>query len=177
MSVFHLDWLGSDLRIGHLFGFRCLLVNAPQLNSQSWLQSDCPLFQLTEWLLARSSQHGSLYSLLVTVENVCCVAVVTGMCLPNHCLAVDYFASLCCCGNVSLASRWLAVDFGSGSTVPAFGHPCVVDSVTSESCLLSRCLAVVICVTIHTTTYFDQFDHFQVVYINVWYTIINMDPY
>jgi hypothetical protein len=38
----------------------------------------------------RSSLHGSLYSLSVTVENVCCLAVVTGTCLANHCLSMDF---------------------------------------------------------------------------------------
>jgi hypothetical protein len=28
------DWLGSDLRIGHFFSFRCSLVNTPWLNTQ-----------------------------------------------------------------------------------------------------------------------------------------------
>jgi hypothetical protein len=28
------DWLGSDLRIGHFFSFRCPLVNTPYLNTQ-----------------------------------------------------------------------------------------------------------------------------------------------
>jgi hypothetical protein len=28
------DWLGSDLRIGHFFSFRCPLVNTPQQNTQ-----------------------------------------------------------------------------------------------------------------------------------------------
>jgi hypothetical protein len=32
--VFHCDWIGSDLRIGHFFSFRCPLVNTPQLNTQ-----------------------------------------------------------------------------------------------------------------------------------------------
>jgi hypothetical protein len=30
----HCDWLGSDLRIGHFFSFRCGLVNTPQLNTE-----------------------------------------------------------------------------------------------------------------------------------------------
>jgi hypothetical protein len=32
--LFHCDWLGSDLRDGHFFSFRCSLVNIPQLNTQ-----------------------------------------------------------------------------------------------------------------------------------------------
>jgi hypothetical protein len=50
--LFHCGWLGSDLRIGHFFSFRCPLVNTPQLNSQSRLQSDWLLFY--EWLTQES---------------------------------------------------------------------------------------------------------------------------
>jgi hypothetical protein len=32
--LFHCDWLGSDLRVGHFFSFRCPLVNTPQLNTE-----------------------------------------------------------------------------------------------------------------------------------------------
>jgi hypothetical protein len=32
--LFHCDWLGSDLPIGHFFSFRCPLVNTPQLNTE-----------------------------------------------------------------------------------------------------------------------------------------------
>jgi hypothetical protein len=32
--LFHCDWLGSDLRVGHFFSFRCPLANTPQLNIQ-----------------------------------------------------------------------------------------------------------------------------------------------
>jgi hypothetical protein len=42
LLLFHCD--GSDLRVGHFFGFRCPLVNTPQLNTQSQPQSD-----LYEW--------------------------------------------------------------------------------------------------------------------------------
>jgi hypothetical protein len=30
--LFHGDWLGSGLRIGHFFSFHCTLVNTPRLN-------------------------------------------------------------------------------------------------------------------------------------------------
>jgi hypothetical protein len=33
-SFFYWDWLGSDLRVGHLFSFRCPPVNTPQLNTK-----------------------------------------------------------------------------------------------------------------------------------------------
>jgi hypothetical protein len=37
------DWLGSDLRIGHFFSFRCPLVTTPQLNTElsyDWITTD-----------------------------------------------------------------------------------------------------------------------------------------
>jgi hypothetical protein len=37
--LFYCDWLGSDLRVGHFFSFRCPLVNTPQLA----LNHDCSL--------------------------------------------------------------------------------------------------------------------------------------
>jgi hypothetical protein len=46
-KIFHCDWLGSDLRIGHFFSFHCQLVNTPQLNTQllnsltTALKDDC----------------------------------------------------------------------------------------------------------------------------------------
>jgi hypothetical protein len=41
-------------------------------------------------------------------------------CLPNHCPAMDYSLSVRCSGNMCLASRWLAMDIHSGSTIPIF---------------------------------------------------------
>jgi hypothetical protein len=32
--LLHCDWLGSDLRISHIFIFRCPLLNTPHLNTQ-----------------------------------------------------------------------------------------------------------------------------------------------
>jgi hypothetical protein len=37
-----------------------------------------------------SSLHGSLYSLPVTMENVCCLSVDTETCLPKRCLSPDF---------------------------------------------------------------------------------------
>jgi hypothetical protein len=41
-------------------------------------------------------------------------------CLPNRYPAIDYSMSILCSGNMCLASRWLRMDFRSGSTIPAF---------------------------------------------------------
>jgi hypothetical protein len=58
--LFHCDWLGSDLRIGHFFSFRCPLVNTPQLNTQlsyEWiieLSDECRMtahWRIWVWLL------------------------------------------------------------------------------------------------------------------------------
>jgi hypothetical protein len=38
--LFYCNWPSYDLRVGHFFSFRCPLVNTPQLNTQSRLQSD-----------------------------------------------------------------------------------------------------------------------------------------
>jgi hypothetical protein len=55
--LFYCDWLGSDLRIGHFFSFRCPLVNTPQLNPQllnslitdpEWIHK-WTLFYNSEW--------------------------------------------------------------------------------------------------------------------------------
>jgi hypothetical protein len=49
--LFHCDWLGSDLRIGHFFSFRCPLINTPQMNTElsyDWTRS--PLW-LNHWTL------------------------------------------------------------------------------------------------------------------------------
>jgi hypothetical protein len=86
-------------------------------------------------LLNRSSLHGFLYCLPLTVENVCCLSVVTETCFPNRCLVRDYFASIRCCGRVCLTSRWLAIDF----------HVC---SLPRKHMLPNRCLTMVIFVTI-----------------------------
>jgi hypothetical protein len=63
-------------------------------------------------------------------------------CLPNLCQAMDYSVSIRYSGNVCFVSRWLAMDFRSGSTIPAF-----------RRCLQNRCLAIVTFVTVQCRTY------------------------
>jgi hypothetical protein len=55
------------------------------LTLQSWTLNFSILLRMN-----RSSLHGSLYSLFVTMENICCLAVVTGTCLRNRCLSIDF---------------------------------------------------------------------------------------
>jgi hypothetical protein len=40
--------------------------------------------------------------------------------LASRCLAMDYSVSIRCRGDVCLTSRWITIDFRSGSTIPAF---------------------------------------------------------
>jgi hypothetical protein len=66
-------------------------------------------------VLNRSSLPGSLYTLPVTMENVSFHGNVLTKPLASNALVR-------CCGNVCLASRWLAMDFRSSSSIPDFGR-------------------------------------------------------
>jgi hypothetical protein len=141
--LFHCDWLGSELLVCHFFSFRCPLVDTPQLNTQSRLQSDWVLFY--EWLTTTSC--------LRLNQSITCPPSIH-RCEPNIEHYLKQFAFfrvyplLCkrmfipwqpkrCLANRVLASRCPATDVYS-----------VADSVTPGTCLPSRCLAVVIWVTI-----------------------------
>jgi hypothetical protein len=104
------------------------LLNGTELNwieVNSWMTA--PLW------LNRSSLHGSLCRSPVTMENVCrhgnvltkplasngLVRCCGNISFASRWLAMD-FHSIHCCGNVCLASCWLAMDFHSGSVIPAF---------------------------------------------------------
>jgi hypothetical protein len=50
--LFHRDCLGSDLRVGHFFSFRCPLVNTPQLKTQLFLRMNQ---WIHEWTLFYNS--------------------------------------------------------------------------------------------------------------------------
>jgi hypothetical protein len=73
----------------------------------------------------------------------------------------------CCCscirlletrlGNRALASRWLAMDGYYCFIIPGFMLPSVVDSVTSGTCLPSRCLAGVMSHNINKSAEVDQY--------------------
>jgi hypothetical protein len=95
------DWLGSDLRIGHFFSFRCPLVNTPQLNTQ--LSYECRLIELS-WTELYSpfetSRRVEYRSLFRPVRPLLHLFVAVGTCLPNRCLAMDYFAFNYCNRNV-----------------------------------------------------------------------------
>jgi hypothetical protein len=125
--VFHCGWLGSDLRIGPFFYCDCL---------ERRLSYKCQRVELS-WteLTSRRPEYRSPPRTFHVILPFRCQE----MCLPNLCSAIDYSVSICCGGNVYLLSRWLAMDFRSDSTIPAF-----------KQCLLNRCLAMVIVVTILT---------------------------
>jgi hypothetical protein len=96
-----LTWF-SDLRIGRFFSFRCPLVNTSQLNTQlvnSLTNDECR----TTAQLSRMNRTNSFITVGRTVPQLFCFSVFNR-----------------CSGNVCLATRWLAMDFRFGSTIPAF---------------------------------------------------------
>jgi hypothetical protein len=73
------DSLGSDLRVGHSFSFRCPLVNTPQLNTEL---VNCLLSSLTSgWINSRinylsrieitASNSSSIFGVCPLLRNVC----------------------------------------------------------------------------------------------------------
>jgi hypothetical protein len=97
-------WLGSDLRIGHFFSFRCPLVSTPQPNSEL-LTNEWRL--LYDWIVLLCTAPYIVY------RKPWKTSVVTETCLVRS-------TSVRCCGNVCLGSRWLAMDVRSASTIQAF---------------------------------------------------------
>jgi hypothetical protein len=59
------DWLGSDLRVGHFFSFRCPLVNTPQLNTR-FLTNE---LRLNHWNLLNWTEFSSDGSLANESES------------------------------------------------------------------------------------------------------------
>jgi hypothetical protein len=57
--------------------------------------------------------------------------------LPNRCPAIDFSVSILCSGKVCLASRWLRVDFCSGSTILAFWRYFKIYSLYNENNLIA----------------------------------------
>jgi hypothetical protein len=86
----HNPWLpktGTGLRVS----------SAPLWLTWFWFTNRSLLLRLP-WAtivlrMNRSSLHRFFYSLSVTTENVCCLAVVTETCLPNRWLSVDFRVS------------------------------------------------------------------------------------
>jgi hypothetical protein len=113
--LFYCGWLGSNLRIGHLFSFHCPLVSTPQLNTQlsyEWITElpyESTLFYNSEWTEEGPSPR--IFHLLLSVffpllcnlpsdsllsnggpSSVDCIT--SGMCLPNRCLANVIFFTI-----------------------------------------------------------------------------------
>jgi hypothetical protein len=64
-SFFYCDWPGSDLRTTHF-------TDELRMTNAKWIT-----YELITCKWIRSSLHGCLYSLAVTMENVCCLSVDT----------------------------------------------------------------------------------------------------
>jgi hypothetical protein len=124
-SFFYCDWLGSDLRIGHFFSVRCPLANTPQLNTQPESTTELPSEFTSDWITAGSINYvSSFYNfwtnrIEITISNS-----------SRYCVLIR------CCGDVSID--------------PLLSNACpsTVDSVNFGTCLLYRCLSMVIFVTI-----------------------------
>jgi hypothetical protein len=70
---------------------------------------------------------------------------------------MDYSVSIRCSGNACLASRWLAVDFCSGSIIPAFRRHVTIHIATSTVLTPCRCTS-------------KKFLNCEVVHDNIIYT-------
>jgi hypothetical protein len=114
--LFHCDWLGSDLRIGHFFRFRCPLVSTPQLNTElpnslttEWLNSLTnelswtelwALLRMNEWMNEWINESSTRSSFITRGEQNIDHHPRQSVC---HCLPTRH-------GYVFLASRCLAMD-------------------------------------------------------------------
>jgi hypothetical protein len=89
--LLHCDWLGSDIRIGHFFSFRCPLISTPQLNTQLLNSLTTESESLTN-SITRGEPATVRLSLLLFV--------VAWTCLPKRFPAMDYSACIHCRGSV-----------------------------------------------------------------------------
>jgi hypothetical protein len=93
------DWLGSDLRIGHFFSFRCPLVSTPQLNTRLPYDWTTTLLRIpNEESFATELSWTELTSRRSEYRSPSPTVRVT-LCFIR------------CHGNVCLARRWIAVGF------------------------------------------------------------------
>jgi hypothetical protein len=122
--LFNCDWLGSDLRVGHLRNTKYEWTQLDSLTAASpWIH---------EWTLfynsARTEERPPprtirlLYSLFVCCYETC----------------VSFVANVRCGGHVP------------SDSLPSTGGPSTVDCVTLGTCLPNRCLAMVIFVIVYT---------------------------
>jgi hypothetical protein len=128
------DWLGSRLRIGHFFSFRCPLVNTPQLNTEPefWVLLRLNSEFSYDWILSSLTIESEwihvwtrFYNLGRTEERP----------PPRR---VRLLLSMFCPLLRNVPSDLL----------PSNGGPSTVDCVTSGIYVPNRCLAIVRFVTI-----------------------------
>jgi hypothetical protein len=117
--LFHCDWLGSDLRIDHFFCCDCL----ERRLSYEWIVLSRLLIQSIgnheECLLSGCCHDKYAYRTVAYQWNSASVRCCGNVYLASRWLTMD-FRSVHCCKNVCLASHWLTIDFRSGSTISAF---------------------------------------------------------
>jgi hypothetical protein len=83
------DWLGSDLRIGHFYSFRCPMVNTPQLNTQSNSTTEQPSEFSSGWITqCRINYLSSLYNsgtnrIEITISNSSSIVLSLIRCYEN----------------------------------------------------------------------------------------------
>jgi hypothetical protein len=104
--LFHCDWLGSDLRIGHFFSFRCSLVNSHRWILNFWIllrltTHECPLLYNSNSscitpLLCVYPLLWNVPSNLLTSNGGPATAdcITSGMWLPNRCLSLVIFVTI-----------------------------------------------------------------------------------
>jgi hypothetical protein len=125
--LFHCDWLGSDLRVGHFFSFRCPLVNTPQLNSQlsyEWIRLTPCLWLMNELVDDSSTTESinyvsSFYNsgrtderlLPLTVRVLVCFIRCHGNVLTEPLSSNRLFRVYSLLWNAILACRCLAMDY------------------------------------------------------------------
>jgi hypothetical protein len=99
--LFSCDGLGSDLRVGHFFSFRCSLVSTPQLNTELTYESRIIEISWTElnspFVTSRRAKYSSPFR---KIRLLLLLFVAAGICFPNRCPATNYLASIRCHGNV-----------------------------------------------------------------------------
>jgi hypothetical protein len=103
------DWLGSDLRIGYFFSFRCPLVNNPQLNTElNYWTAYWILLQLPEWFHELTNESSCTtrgepkrdHHLELFICYYLFHPLLRNVSLASPYLSIAYSASIRCHGNV-----------------------------------------------------------------------------
>jgi hypothetical protein len=123
-----------------LLDYECLLFHLDEWRKKSpsqWiieLPYECRMIELswTELASRRPEYRSPLRTVRVILLFIC-----HETCLSNGWLAMHYSVSIRSRGNVCLASRWLATDFRSDSTISAFRRQVTVCWKIFMTCLLN----------------------------------------